>query len=216
MAYTVADILVEMNSHGFEDIAPAQLLYFINDAYYELCSQPYPFLERSASVTMVSGSATIPIVDADSHTVNKIISITNDTQGFALRPIRLDTLNKQFTGALTQAGAPAYYYRLNGAILGYPVNNTADTLTCQYTITPKELGIADTPVVPIQFRRIITNGALYRAYMMNDDVDIAQYFKKEVQEHTIKAQEDFYRIQTDQPDYMTDTDDDTQFWGLNY
>lgn len=211
MAYAVSDILNELTQHGFEDIDTAQLLRFINDAYYEFCSLPYPFLERSASVTLTPGSATMSIVDTDSHIVNKIIAVSNNTQKYSLVPIRLGTLTKNYAGYLTDTGSPLYYYELNDVWSVYPTPTSADTLTVRYTITPKELGSSDTPIVPIQYRRIITNGALYKAYMMNDDVDIAQYYKKEVADKTRLVQEDLWRQQYDRPDYVTDTDEEWQY-----
>lgn len=217
MAYAVSDIIAEMSSHGFEDIDTTQLLRFINDAYWEFCSLPYPFLERTAQITLTAGTATIPIVDSGGHTVNKIISIGNNTQRYALKPIRLDTLSKKFAGYLTDTGTPIYYYEINDVFFAYPVPSASDVLTVRYTITPTELGVGDTPIVPIQFRRIITNGALYKAYMMNDDVDIAQYFKREVQEHAAKVQEDLWRQQLDMPDYVEDTSvDNDGVWDTFY
>ena len=211
MAYTVTNILAELTAHGFEDIDAAQLLYFINDAYYEFCSAPYPFLERTVASTLTAGNASIPIIDADSHTVSKILAISNDTQQYALEPTRLQRLTKNFSGQLTLPGAPVYYYEINDAWFHYPVNTAGDALTVRYLIMPKELGSTDTPVVPIAHRRVITNGALYRAYMMNDDVDIAQYFKKEVLDRTARIQEDLYSQQYDRPDYVVDTSDEYNY-----
>src|SRR5690349_7050692 len=113
MAYTVANILAELQAHGFEDIDQAQLLYFINDAYYEFCAEPYPFLERTLTTTLIPGNASIPLVDADSHTVDKILAISNDTLQYNLDPIRLQRLTKNYAGQLTQAGSPVYYYEIN-------------------------------------------------------------------------------------------------------
>lgn len=212
MAYGVTEILDEMDQHGFEDIDDVQKLKFINDAYYEICMFPYPWLYRTASVSVTAGSNAFTITDPGGHVVDKILGTSNDTNQYTLQPIRLDSLTKNFAGYLTQTGMPTYYYAINSSWFVYPVSDANYTFTVRYTIIPKELGAGDTPIVPIQHRRIITNGALYRAYMMNDDVDIAQYFLREVQNRTKIMQENSWVQQYDRPDYVVDSNDEYQYW----
>jgi hypothetical protein len=204
LAYGCTEILAELDNHGFEDIDQVQKMKFINDAYYEVCSIPYPFLERTSSFALTPGSNILSIPADPDGSVDSIMAVVNNTKGYSLQPQRQDILLKGYSANMSDTGNPMYYYAINGTWYLYVVPSSADTVTVRFTIMPNELTSSSTPIVPIWHRRLITLGALYRAYMMNDDSDIAMVFKKEMQDKMKLVQENLWRQQFDRTDIVYD------------
>lgn len=47
-------MISEIQDHGFSDLSTTRLLSFLNEAYYEVCSEAYPFLEREVQFAAAS------------------------------------------------------------------------------------------------------------------------------------------------------------------
>jgi hypothetical protein len=215
MAYTSADIIAEMDAHSFSELTQAQKLYMINDAYYEICSLPYPFLESTFNGAFVAAND-IPVITEANGTVNKIIAWVNTTNGYQLLPERLDTITKNYPNRLTDTGQPLYYYNIGSVWHVYPIPSAVSNFTVRYTVTPTELGAASTPLLPRAHCRLITLGALYRGYMLNDDMDIAPFYKKEFDAKLKVIQEDLWRTRFDRTEIITDTGSDYSPWDHYY
>lgn len=152
---TFTDLKTELANRGFDYLTSTQQGDYINIGYNALCSvYEWPFLEAT-STTLTSGTS---LSDLDG-----VLSVYDPTEGSQLAYRDRRELVSDY-GALTDTGAPAWWY-LEGqtTIKTFPVD-AARQLTVVYKKVPTALsGGSDTPLIPSQWRRLIVDRAVVEA-----------------------------------------------------
>ena len=201
----VSEMLVEMQDHGFGDLSTVRLLSFLNDAYFDFCTRDnWDFLEAESIVNTVAATATLT-TPAD---LGAIIGITDLTNDRPLRWERRDTMYKQYTNTVdnTSGGQPILFYFHAGAIRLWPIPDGVYQQSIYYLKYPAALTSApDTsPIFPAAHHRLVVIGALAKAYLMEDDSDLAAIFNAEFDKRIDLARSDLLIKQFDQPDRVID------------
>lgn len=204
---TLNDYRNELQNHGFTDLPPTILDEFINDAYFDVCSrEPWPFLEKSATVNTVGGTATLTMPTD----FGKVISMTINAQTMTLTPIRLDDYAKRYVGRYTDSGTPFSYYFEGTVVKVHPVPDTVYAITLKYLAAPTAMTVSiDTPLLPTRHHRVIALGALVNAYRLEDDPELAAVFEAQYEKRIQTMREDLWKRQYDRPDLIYDTADDS-------
>lgn len=215
---TVATMLTDFQDHGFTDIDQAHFLTYLNHAYMQFCTrEPWPFLEKLFNGNFTASQAQQFTAVTD---VKQVLSIINTAQGYELCPDRPETIYKNFAQFLTVPGAPIYYYTpvVNAAapmgkqVHVYPPPNAADTAQMRYIYIPPLLTTGtDVPVVPERFHRILTFGALWQAYRLEDDPQSGDEYETMFEEGILNARNDLWDNQYDRPDYVANIMDDYDY-----
>lgn len=208
---TVTTMLSDFQDHGFTDIDQAHFLTYLNHSYMMFCTrEPWPFLEKLFTGTFTASQAQQFTAVTD---VKQVLSIINTTQGYSLDPARPETIYKKYVNYLTVPGSPMFYYTpvVNAAapmgkqIHVYPNPIAADAAQMRYIYVPTLLTTGtDVPVVPERFHRILTFGALWQAYRLEDDPQSGDEYETMFEEGLQMARNDLWDNQYDRPDYIVD------------
>lgn len=219
----VADIISELDDHGFDDTESARKVAIINDVMWEVCGlEPWPFLESTASLTF-DGTHGYPVeLDPTDPTptitdLHAVLSIRQDNGG-PLDYIDFDEFQQNRPDTLV-SGTPRWFYFEAGVLTVYPIPPSTTTATLSYISTPAALTsaslAADIPLPAQYHRAVLVNGALVRLYAMEEDLDIAAGFKAYHDEAVARMREFMWRRQYQRqmivvPSDVDDTDDLSQ------
>lgn len=166
MADTWADLRTELSARGYDYLETSRLNRYINRGAAMLYDEyPWPFLESEAT-----GDAPLTISD-----LGQVLSVVDSTTG--------DELTMEDGRFITNVdpdandtGNPTSWYARNGIINVYP--NTAASLTVRYIAAPPDFtSDTDEPLVPQQYRNLITDAAVYLALKDNDEFGAANEAK---------------------------------------
>lgn len=205
----VSEIITILDDHGFSDAVTQTKVDAINDAYWDVCSrEPWPFLEKSASVSFTAGDDT-PTMPTDFRAV---LSLFIPAQSLVLQPERLDTLAKNYPAQLGSTAAadrnrPLFYYFVGNELRLYPTPDAAYTATLFYVSWPAELtsGTLEAAImVPARHHRVLVSGALSHLYRQEDDPDNAMLFETQLEKRLQSMRNDVYQRQFDRPDRVVD------------
>lgn len=194
----VADILSDLDDHGFEDTEEERKLAILNETYWDICGlEPWPFLEKTVTLTF-TGSSSVPVnltAVATLTDLHAVISMNRDGTSFGrLDHMDYDEWLSRFASQSTTAGVARYFYFIGSALHVYPIPGAADTVTLFYIMTPPELTAATTEasiVIPPQYHRgLLVNGSLVKLYAMEDDLDIGAGFNQ-FYDRTLATMRDF-------------------------
>jgi len=210
---SVADILSELSDHGFTDTSTARKLSVINDTIQDICSrEPWPFLEKSITLTFDGTNTTPSNFPSDFRASLKLVD-TNT--GRVLEWNRLDDFDEAIataTAQLTQ-GAPYAYYFVGSTLYVWPVPPATATVRMRYLSVPVD--VTDTTddatlatIFPRRHQRVITLGALWKLYDMEDDPDIAVRFQSNFEARMQTMRQDLWRHQYDKADSVHISDAD--------
>lgn len=175
----VADILSELDDHGFEDSSEERKLSALNDAYQDVLSrEAWPFLEmleRSANLTLSDD-----VIEA-SEPIRAVLFFRCLSR--TIVPIQTNLFLEQYGNRLDQAGTPWMYYFIGNDLHVWPVPATMPSDTTLYYIRRAEDLEANTGeddiVLPREYHRdILVNGALYKLYALEDDAELASGFQQ--------------------------------------
>lgn len=216
---SVADILQELDDHGFEDTSTARKTAMINDSYFEILTlEAWPFLEDDSTVTALSSTTALANVPAD---FSKVLVLKDETDDYVYIPERLDTVKKSFEISGAQ---PYVYYFIGNTIHVYPQADEDTSLRLYYIKAPNELTGAGTSadsyagssaesaiLLPVRHHRLLVLGALVRLYSMEDDPELAAVFDFHFDRKLERMREDVWKRQYDRPDRIHVVDDDDLF-----
>lgn len=136
---------------------------WLNDAAHEIDDLEL-WDYRRASTT-----GTSPITISDLGTIESVVDATRTT---TLSPTTLHDVEETY-GENTSTGNGTFYYLNAGAITAYPV--TGNTLTVKYyKVAPDMSANGDTPLMADRYRMAIVERALAKAYLDQDDLEMAQ------------------------------------------
>lgn len=215
---TVADILSELSDHGFTDTSTARKLAVINDTIQDICSrEPWPFLEKSINLNF-DGSSNIPSnFPSDFRAALKLVDTVT---GRVLEWSRLDDFDEAIATAAAQLtqGAPYSYYFVGDKLYVWPTPPVATGLVrMRYLLVPADVtdttdDTALSAIFPRRHQRVITLGALWKLYDMEDDPDIAVRFQSNFEARLQTMRQDLWRKQYDKSDTVHVIDTDIDAW----
>lgn len=196
----VAQMMEELDDHGFTDTSPERKVAMLNDALYDAASREHwPHLETSITLTFDG------LVDAPTNfpaNFREAMVLIDTASGNKLEWVRLDVIE----GAgydLTQTGPPEQYYFIGDELHVWPVPPASSTVRMRYRRIPTAMEddtLSAAVDWPVQHHRVLVLGALQRLYDMEDDPELAvRYEGKYEQRLATTAQEAFSR-QTDRTD----------------
>lgn len=176
----VSDMISELNDHGFDDASDIRKMSVINSTIWDICSRgPWPFLEKTVSLTFAGGSATSATFPTDFRAATAF-SVGGVNYSQLLKYIRRDDWLQRYNN-VTATGTPQLFYFIGSTMYFYPVPTSSVTVQMDYISIPAALttsSLEAAVVIPADFHReAIVNGALYKLYSMEDDTDIAPTFE---------------------------------------
>lgn len=203
-----SEMIQEVKDHGFDGIADASILEFINDAYFIFCAkEPWPFLEKSSALTTDgAGKVTTPT------DIRSILILVDTTNGNTLFPKRLDTLTQLFSKELAKTGNAIWYYFIGDSLYLFPIP-TGVAYTARYLLRPTALATTDAPIFDSNFHRLLVMGANKRCAVITDDIELADYWAKEEDRYEQDIRNVLWRKQYDEPDTIQDVDY-LDYWDL--
>lgn len=135
---------------------------WLNDSAHEIDDMEL-WDYRRASTT-----GTSPLTISDLGVIDAVMDGANFNE---LAPTTLGDLESLF-GEVASTGTATFFYLNAGAITTYPV--TSGTLTVKYyRVAPDMSNNSDTPLMPDRFRMAIVERALSKAYLSQDDPEMA-------------------------------------------
>lgn len=217
---SVNDILSELSDHGFTDTSTTRKLASINDAIQEICSrEPWPFLEKTITLTFSGSSATPSNWPSDFRAALKLVDAGT---GRVLNWTRLDDFDEAVATSAAQAtqGDPYIYYIVGGnQLYVWPIPPASSTVRMRYLYVPSDVNDTTTDnqlsaIIPRRHHRVIFLGAVWKLYDMEDDPDLAARFEGHFENRMATMRNDLWRNQYDQPDSVHIMDAD--YYGDNY
>lgn len=180
---TAADMIAELQDHGFNDASDARMMATLNDAYWDACArEPWPFLVKSIGLTFTGSSATASNFPADFRAATSmgVTAGQGSTVTGKVVHIREDDWLAAY-GSNPQSGVPTMFYFVGNTMTFYPTPTATTVVTMRYLQQPAAIvdaTVEATIVIPPAFHRaVIVNGALFKLYAMEDDTDIAPTFE---------------------------------------
>lgn len=171
----------ELTDHGFDSVSQERMLATLNAAYYDVCSrEAWPFLQTRLRLTFTGSSYEPSNAPTD---IRAVTAMKVEAGGSRLRRVRDDIFEEAYGDNTILTGGGAKLFTIDGqnALHFYPAPAASDVIRCTYIRRPPPLA-ADTLeasiLLPLEFQRAcIVNGALFRLYAMEDDIDIAPTFE---------------------------------------
>lgn len=213
---SVSDILSELSDHGFTDTGTPRKVAAINDTIQDICSrEAWPFLEKT--ITLAFGGSS-PVASNFPTDFRAALKLTDTTTGRTLSWARLDDFDESVatTAAQATAGSPTTYYFIGSALYVWPVPPATTTLRLRYLSIPADVTESTddatlSTIIPRRHHRVITLGALWKLYDMEDDPDLAARFEGHFENRMSTMRNDLWRLQYDATDqvHIIDTDMDT-------
>lgn len=206
----VSEILTELTDHGFEDTSTERKLAKVNDALWDIESrEPWPFLEKTATLNFNGASPAATNLPAD---FKAVLWLYDNTNGVTLWPERLSTVRDRYGNTINQVSDPASYYFVAGELRLYPVPASStgrfqlDYMATQTEVTENTLQAAI--LIPPRHHQAIVLGALWRLYKMEDDPENGNAFQIDYENRLQQMHEDLFRRQYQRSDQIFVVDED--------
>lgn len=216
----VADIVSELDDHGFADTGSIRKVGVIQDTIWQIEGlKPWPFLQTTWTLSFDGTNPYPTNWAALTPSFRASVRLKDMSNGRRLGYVREEEFEDYVGTNYTQGGAPQLYYfgdagQLNvwpvppaGAALRLKGSRWSDPITSATT----ESGI----LIPKYYHRgLIVNGSLQRLYAMEDDTELAPVFQGYQSEALDMATEALFKNQYDRADHIRVTDPDS--WGDGY
>lgn len=214
----IADVITELNNHGFEDTDSIQKMSVINDTIWDLeAVEPWPFLEKSIALNTDGINPYPTNFPAD---FKQAVYVADTLVGTGVFPERVETVRDRYSDQfLTNHDTnPVLWYIWGGVLRFYPIPPAStgrfylDYIATQPQLT--ETSVEANILLPKRYHRIITLGSVYKLYAMEDDLQNAAAFQSMYEDKISRMREDLLRKQFQRPDivFMTDADDDPEYY----
>ncbi len=218
----VSAMMSELDDHGFDDVSDTRQVAVINDVIWDCYGrEAWPFLEAQISLTF-SGSSGAP-TNWPTATFRAALGLqwttgSGSNQGMPLEYIRYDDFLKKYGSQTGATGSPKLFYFIASTLYVFPTPRSTDVVSMAYVLSPAAVTSATTEatlLLPKEFHRsVIVNGALYKLYAMEDDVDIAPFFKNEYESAMARMREFVWKKQYSNNDVIHPVDADDLGWDL--
>jgi hypothetical protein len=206
-----ADILSEIDDHGFADTSSTRKMGVLNDTIADVCSrEPWPFLEKEVLLAFDGLVAAPTNLPAD---FSKVLGMQDTIANQPVAFERWEIVRKRYGTNVTSlgVGGPIYYYFTAGRPRIYPVPSVTQTIQMEYVSYHPTVLQSDPEasiLIPARHSRVLVLGALYKLYSMEDDPELSQVFEAEYEKRIGMMREDLIRVQYDSPDHIYVTDED--------
>lgn len=198
----VQDMLDEIDDHGFTDTSTARKVAMLNDAMYDAASRnKWPHLETTVTLTFDGTNALPSNLPADFEAPIDLIR-TSDNVKLAWK--RIEILDGEATD-FTATGDPTTYYLIGPSLYVWPIPGASTTVRMRYFKTPAALTAATLSAAidwPVRHHRLITMGALFKLYDMEDDPELAVRFQQQFEQRLQLMTGDVFMRQLDVPDVI--------------
>lgn len=177
---TLDELYDQMDLYGFEDFEDEQKLTLLNEAYFDIVTrEPWPFLEKMVSFTPPNGTTQVTnqVFPNSPSDVNSVLSFIDVSNRFVLTPERSDVVEKNYR-VESYTGFPEVYYFVGEELFLYPEALGNIEYRLFYTRTPvAATEVSDTTAwfIPTRHHSIILYGALVKAFLVNDDPQVAAF-----------------------------------------
>ena len=213
----VADIISDIDDHGFEDTSEERKVAVLNDVYQEVCArEPWPFLEAFIRLSFNGADETATNMPADF----RALLAARVEDGARVIHMRLDDFEKNFGTNTPTVGTPVVYYFLGNELHFYPIPSTSVRVRMPYIRNPDDLTASSVEadiILPREFHRsILVNGALFKLYALEDDAELAAGFQQFMEQAVTRMREMVWRKQYDSPEFVEgagEYGDWTGVWG---
>lgn len=214
----IADVITELNNHGFQDTDTTQKLAVINDTLWDLeAIEPWPFLEKSIALNT---DGTNPYPSNFPSDFKQAVYVADTLVGQGVFPERVETVRDRYSDQFltSKDSNPVLWYLWGGVLRFYPIPPAAagrfylDYIATQSTVNENTLEAEI--LLPKRYHRAITLGSVYKLYAMEDDLQNAAAFQSMYEDKIARMREDLLRKQYQRPDivFMTDADDDPEYY----
>jgi len=145
----------------------------------------------TASTTRYAFPATTKTVDMDTFRIKASTALNSETSRLSIISYEeyLDKhIDQEYNSVSSNVGLPRYVFRTPDLKYGLvPAPDKAYTVVYEYYSLPVDLDAAtDVPTIPEQFRAVITDGAMYYAYLFRGNTQDATLtldkFKKGIEQ----------------------------------
>ena len=159
------DMRTEVLAHGFDAslFGSDRINRYLNDAYMLVCRRvDYYIDESSQQIATVAGTATFPL-PANFARIRSLLDTDRQTE---LTEVSVRDIDRS---SIAQA-TPNYYALDAQNIHLYPTPDGIHNLLFRYWLLPALLvGDTDTPTLPADWHRLLTEYAIGRCYWAEDD-----------------------------------------------
>jgi hypothetical protein len=213
----VADMISELNDHGFDSISSSRALSVINSTMWDVCGrEPWPFLEKFVRLLFTTGTSyepDTPIADLRAVQSMKLEpAVGQAAGGNEVRYMRSDDYDVAIgNNTIIATGTPSVF-TIDGqnALHFYPAPSASQVVRCRYISRPAALTagtLSASIVLPFEYHRsVLVNGALFKLYAMEDDTDIAPTFESYYERAIADMREFMWKQQYQRPDYIHPVD----------
>lgn len=196
--------MLALSDYGFEDTGTERKVEKIQAAIWAIeRRKPWPFLETSANLTFVGGSAT---PSAAPPRFRSAIKARDLSTGRRLEPLRLDDAEEYIGTNDAQAGDPLLYYIEGGQLKVWPLPPAGRVVRLKYIQRSAPITGASTfandILIPVEHYEAILYGALERLYTMEDDVELATAVDALFEKAIAEMEADIYPQNYDRPDFI--------------
>jgi hypothetical protein len=203
---TVDEILEELDDHGFVDTSTGRKLSKLNQLYLAVCARKaWPFLETSIQLTFDGTDPEATNSPTDIRTVSGV-HLVAESPGLSHR--RLADIRYKDE---TLVGDPIHFYFVGNSLRFWPIPPNGYTGTLDYIKRPAELvsgGSEASIAIPAAYHGMLVDGSLYKLYIMEDDPELAVFFRDEFRERLVELYTEFERqIVTPDVVQMVDPED---------
>lgn len=204
-----------LGDHGFADMTTTTKVREIQNAIWQIeATHQWPFLETVLNLNF-DGVSPVPTNLPAAGTWRASLRMKDLSTGRRIVFNRLDDFEDQVGANHTETGTPQlYYFEANQLKLWRVPPSGTGTVKWTYTrVSPKisESTLESAILIPRAHHELIVVKALAKLYRMEDDLELAQYFEAgpggalELQQ---RMQDDLFRQQLDQPDFIRVIDAD--------
>lgn len=197
----VADLISELDDHGFADTLASRKVSVINDVANDVNSrQAWRYLQATTTITLDSVTPTMP---ADFRAV---ISLVIPSTGTILRPEDIRGVRKSYPSSANST-VPFLYYFVGSALSVYPTPDGAYPATLDYyrnQAVLTENSLEGEILLPPRHHRVLVLGALSKLYSMEDDAELAVLFDNQFEARIARMAEDLDMAQFDRPMQVVD------------
>jgi hypothetical protein len=201
--------MAELNAYGFTDTDSTVKVSAIQASLRNiLYRKPWPFLEKVMTLTFDGTNATPLNSPPDLRAVMKIIDYTTGNPR-RVRFTRTDDAEERF--ALTDKGAPFYYYFEGSALKLYGIPPSTQSLRLRYLRSAPVITSTSTEaalLLPPDYHEALVFRSVVRLADMDDDNDVAARFDGLYENVMGQMTEAIMSLQHDEPEFVHVIDPD--------
>ena len=200
---TAAEIIAEVDDHGFAHISATRKASYLNQVVKDICKrQPWPFLEQTLTLTFDGTNPEPSNLPAD---LRAVISVIDPSSGMVIRHERLDVLEKGMGSQMTAVGSATFFYFVGKQLRFVQIPASTWTARLRYLRKPATLTDASTEaaiLVPAENHEVIVKGILKHLYDQEDDPEMGARMEGHYENGIQRMTDPEWLIQYDRPEMV--------------